>query len=171
MKLSSMIGAVLGGILGAVAWGLVAKFANVEVGYVAVGVGALVGFLSTMLGGRGMTNAVACAVIAIVAIFAGKVCSYMWTATPENMLESMPTDGEFADLTADERTQLAQELADLYTWSDAVEGARGSLGGLDLLFAGLGIAAAFTMGRGSEPAGSDEIVIKPKDDQPAGPAD
>ncbi len=75
MKPLSLIGAIVGGAIGAVAWGLITKYTNYEVGFVAWGIGLLVGFGALLLGGGGKANGIACAIIAAVAIFAGKMLS------------------------------------------------------------------------------------------------
>jgi hypothetical protein len=61
-----------GGALGALVWAAIAYYAQMEIGYVAWGVGALVGFASAF-GGGGTTNGVLCAAIALLSIFAGKM--------------------------------------------------------------------------------------------------
>lgn len=66
-------GAALGaGVLGAAAWAGLSIFANFEVGYLAWGIGALVGIAAVRLGGRGKPMAVAAAVISLCSIFGGK---------------------------------------------------------------------------------------------------
>jgi hypothetical protein len=71
--MKAMIAAVAGGIVGALVWGAISCFTGYEVGYVAWGIGALVGFLSAAVGGEGFTNGLFCAVITILALMGGKV--------------------------------------------------------------------------------------------------
>ncbi len=68
-----LLAAVAGAAGGAIVWALVAGLTGYEVGYVAWGVGALVGFAAAKAGGRGTTTGLACAGLALVAIFAGKL--------------------------------------------------------------------------------------------------
>jgi hypothetical protein len=72
MKPFSLVGAVIGGVLGALVWAAVTYFFKVEVGYIAWGVGGLVGLGALAMGGRGAATGGACALIALLAIFAGK---------------------------------------------------------------------------------------------------
>lgn len=67
-----IIGAVAGGIIGAIIWAAITYFTGYEVGYVAWGIGAMIGFFSAYLGGAGMTNGLICAVMAALSIIAGK---------------------------------------------------------------------------------------------------
>lgn len=72
--LGAMIGGMVGGAIGAAIWAAVAYFANIEIGWIAWGVGGLVG-LGAALGARGETGietGVAAAVIALIAVAAGK---------------------------------------------------------------------------------------------------
>ncbi len=66
------VGAIAGAVLGAIAWAAIVLITNYEVGYVAVGIGALVGVGAVALGGRGTPLAVSAGVLALAAILAGK---------------------------------------------------------------------------------------------------
>lgn len=68
-----IIGAVLGAILGAAIWGAVSYFIGYEVGYIAWGIGGLVGGGSFVMGGGGRSVGVVCALLAVGAIFVGKM--------------------------------------------------------------------------------------------------
>lgn len=72
MPIAAVGAAALGTVLGAAAWAALAYYAHIEVGYLAVGVGALIGFLAVKAGGRGVSLAVVAAVLAFASIFAGK---------------------------------------------------------------------------------------------------
>lgn len=72
MNVKAVVLGVVGGALGALLWAAIAYYAHMEIGYVAWGVGGLVGFASALGGGGGRTNGVLCAVIALLSIFAGK---------------------------------------------------------------------------------------------------
>ncbi len=69
---TGLAGAGAGGVLGALLWGLIGGVLGVEIGWVAIGVGALVGWGAGLLGGRGDAAGWACAVIALFAILTGK---------------------------------------------------------------------------------------------------
>src|SRR4051794_10714990 len=73
MKPAGIIGALVGGVIGAVLWGVIVSVTNFEIGYMATGVGFLVGYGSAKLGGRGKVNGVLCAIIALLSMFGGKV--------------------------------------------------------------------------------------------------
>lgn len=68
-----IIGAVLGAILGAAIWAAISYFIGYEVGYIAWGVGGLVGGGSFVMGGGGRSVGTVCALLAVGAIFAGKM--------------------------------------------------------------------------------------------------
>ena len=72
MAAKGLIGALIGGVIGAVIWAAVAFFAHVEISWVAIGVGALVGFGSLATGGKGHANGLMCGGVAVAAIFGGK---------------------------------------------------------------------------------------------------
>src|SRR5688500_12595792 len=222
MKPGGIVGALAAAAIGAVAWALVAKFAGYEVGYVAWGVGALIGFSSALLGGKGMTNGVVCAFLALVAIASGKVLGSMWTTeediylgymdeflaeeqynvqlqeaaafakltgkeqypqfivdngcTGATTLEEVTEDdlAEFKDH-AESLRKLAAENPTYEAWQDRIrpmaeedsrgyakeEAAQWTIGdhivwskdylvAMDILFAVLGIASAFALGKGKE---------------------
>lgn len=67
-----LLGAIVGGVLGAGLWAALIYFLNLEFGLIAWVVGALVGFVSMAATGKGLQNGIACAVIAALAIFGGK---------------------------------------------------------------------------------------------------
>ncbi len=73
--LLALIGASIGGFIGAVAWAMVAFFFNLEHGYVAVGVGFLCG-LGAVMGAQskaGMVSGLVASGVAILAIIVGKL--------------------------------------------------------------------------------------------------
>ena len=72
MRPLSLVGAVVGGSIGALVWTCVAYWFNLEIGYVAGAIGGRVGFGSYALGGRGVASGVACALVTLIAIFSGK---------------------------------------------------------------------------------------------------
>lgn len=69
----ALLGAVLGGIVGAVIWCLVANFTGYELPYMQWAIGGLVGVGASSLGGRGILMAFCCALICFLSIFVGKM--------------------------------------------------------------------------------------------------
>lgn len=65
--------AIVGAALGAAAWGLLAQQYRVDLGYVAVLIGALAGLGAYAARGRGLAMGVACGLITLVGIFAARV--------------------------------------------------------------------------------------------------
>lgn len=76
LVMKASIGAIFGGLIGALVWGGIAYLTGYEVGYIAAGVGALVGFFSMVFGGSGVTNGMLCAAIALLAIIGGKFLAF-----------------------------------------------------------------------------------------------
>lgn len=68
----AMTFAGIAALVGAAAWGLIAHFANTEFGYLAWGIGALVGFAAVKGGGHGTVTALGAAALAVLAIGTGK---------------------------------------------------------------------------------------------------
>ena len=70
--LRGILGGLLGGILGAVLWAAISYFTNYQIGWVAVGVGFLVGFGINRLGhGVDLKFAIAGAIIAFISVVVG----------------------------------------------------------------------------------------------------
>jgi len=70
--------AVAAGIIGAAIWAATAKFANYEIGYVAWGIGALVGGAAMFMGAAGRFGGMVCAVVALLSIAGGKYLGTAW---------------------------------------------------------------------------------------------
>ncbi len=68
----ALIAALIVGVVGAFLWKLIAVQSGYEFGLIAWVVGGAIGFAATVSGGRGPAIGVACAVITVVSIFAGK---------------------------------------------------------------------------------------------------
>jgi hypothetical protein len=73
MKPIAVMGAAAAALVGALIWTLVCSLTRLEIGWVAWGVGCLVGIGAVALGGRGKQMAVTCALLAAAGIFLGKV--------------------------------------------------------------------------------------------------
>ena len=63
-------------LVGAVGWALLLKEAGYEIGWIAWGIGALVGWVAVKVGGRGRMLAVGAAVLTVLSILAGKLLGY-----------------------------------------------------------------------------------------------
>ena len=83
MKVGVLLGGLIGAILGAIAWAVITAVTGYEVGYVAWGIGLLVGFGAKLAGGYGKTAGVTCAVLALVSIFAGKMLAVQYVFEKE----------------------------------------------------------------------------------------
>ena len=172
MKATSIIGAIIGGIAGALVWGAIAKFLQIEVGYVAWGVGLAVGFLSYAFGGRGMANGILCAIVALASIYAGKVLAVKWTVTPDAVMQFMESDEDPEGPSEAEKKVMAETAAASFTWSDASEAATEELDVLDIIFALLGVATAFKIGaspKEGEVIASGSPVASPPGAAPGAP--
>ena len=73
MNIPAVLGAFIGAAIGATLWAVIALTTGYELGYVAWGIGALVGFGSAYFKGEGTAMGVICAFLALAAIFMGKV--------------------------------------------------------------------------------------------------
>jgi hypothetical protein len=65
----------IGGAIGAAVWAAISYFANAEVGYVAWGIGFIVGFMVRLVAGEkeeGLAPGLTAALIAVVAVLGGK---------------------------------------------------------------------------------------------------
>jgi hypothetical protein len=79
MKFSVLLGAGLGGLIGAAIWAGISAATNYEIGYIAWAVGGLVGFGAIKGGASGKAMGIYAGVIALAAIFAGKVLAISFT--------------------------------------------------------------------------------------------
>lgn len=120
--------------LGALAWGAVAFFAGYEVGYIAWALGGLVGLAMVKFGGRGVTCAVAAAVLAVVGIAGGKLLGTRFavetalregceeTFTPDLHRELMHDAADFARLDEGNDEELLGFIVEHhYTSADSTE--------------------------------------------------
>ena len=87
MQPMALAGAVAGGGIGAVIWAIVACTTGYEIGYLAWGVGGLVGFGAYALGGRGQAAGVTCAAMALGSILAGKMLAVGYVVQNEGLEE------------------------------------------------------------------------------------
>jgi len=109
----ALAGALGGGLLGAFIWAAITALTGFEVGYVAWGVGFLVGGGAAWLGGSGNTSGVICASLAIASIFVGKMMAIQFGAPAEIRRQITPelTQERFAEfkLAAEDFSKLTSE--------------------------------------------------------------
>ena len=75
MQPLALLGAIAGALLGALGWAGLAHGTGYELGFVAWGIGGLVGWATVLFGGRGPVSAVAASLLTLLAIFGGKMLS------------------------------------------------------------------------------------------------
>ena len=87
----AVLAAIVVGVAGAFVWKLIAVQFGYEFGFIAWIVGGTIGFAATVFGARGRTVGVACAVITVLSIFAGKhmAVSHFYT---ENYASAIASD-------------------------------------------------------------------------------
>lgn len=73
MPTTSFAAALVAAAVGAFVWGALGYFTGYEVGYVAWGLGALVGWAMARFGGRGIASAITAAVLSVAGIAGGKL--------------------------------------------------------------------------------------------------
>jgi hypothetical protein len=131
--ISAILSAGIGGSIGAVIWGAIAYFAHAEVGYVAWGVGGLVGFCVRMGAGdmdEGIAGFIA-AGGAVVSILAGKLLA-----------------GYFIVQWLIKEGQIPAAIAAEAQWPLSRIAFMSSFGVVDIVFFVLAIATAFKLGSG-----------------------
>jgi hypothetical protein len=105
-KVKGMIGAVVGGAVGAAAWATIVYVTGYEIRYLAVGIGALVGYCSRKFGGgRDYHLGLFATVCALLAILVGQ-----WFAANAFIKKFA---GEFAEAQYQVRMETAKEAAGL----------------------------------------------------------
>lgn len=103
----------LGAVVGALVWGGIAHATGYEIGYVAWGIGALIGGLGRGVGGGGQMNGIVCALFALASIFVGKMLAVKWAVdaslddfaveflTQERYEEQLKDAEDFAEVQSD----------------------------------------------------------------------
>ncbi|QDU86240.1 hypothetical protein Pla163_33910 [Planctomycetes bacterium Pla163] len=111
-------GALAGGIIGALVWAGIVLATEYEIGYVAWGVGALVGGAAVFMGAAGRSAGIVCGLIALVSIFGGRWLSASWILSDarDEYIES--------ELTPDLHTEYQ---ADAELWRDVDRGDSGAV--------------------------------------------
>ncbi len=123
-----VVGAVIAALVGALVWAAISYYANYEVGWIAWGIGGLVGGAVVLVGGRGIPMAVLAAVLALASIVGGKWLAVEWSL--DSFIEETSTEIHGLRLAA------AQEYVDLDAEDDvAVEGYMNDYGYEDMTIA------------------------------------
>jgi hypothetical protein len=85
LLLQGTLGAVVGAILGAVAWGAITAMTHFQIGYMAIGVGFLAGFGMRVLGGgRDRADGVVAGIVAFLGCALGNVLSAVIEFAPHD---------------------------------------------------------------------------------------
>jgi hypothetical protein len=152
----ALLAGIVAAVVGGVVWGLIVKWTDYEVGFVAWGIGFLVGLaVVTAARTRGLVFQVVAVLCALLGILIGKYLSFVW------VLQNV----------ADERLS---ENVDIPVFSmDTVDLFRNNLdtifGWIDLLWVGLAVVTAW---RALEPEKPEPApaVHEPAPDEPAKPS-
>jgi hypothetical protein len=135
----AVLAGVVAAILGAVVWGLMVKWTDYEVGFVAWGIGFLVGIavLRATRGARGLVFQVVAVLCALLGILLGKYLSFVWVLQE---VAERETQGaiEFPVFSMDTVDLFRDELGTVFDW-------------IDLLWAGLAVYTAWRALRPEEP--------------------
>lgn len=103
MEISAILGAIAGAVIGAMIWAGIAIYTGYEIGWIAWGVGAAVGYGAHALEGRGMTTGIVCALLAALAILGGKVMAINHFVNEEltQIADAGLTEDTYNELNAD----------------------------------------------------------------------
>ena len=156
-----VIGAAIGAIVGAGIWMAVTHFSGWEIGYVAVGVGALAGWGAVTLGrGASLLLGKVAAVAGLAGILLGSYGNFylavhstdLKEAIASDFEESVAQDEEYQKLSPAQRVEAleqayAGEIA-TYSYIDSLKDSPKDLGFL-VLFGGLGLYYGHRMGCGA----------------------
>jgi len=119
----SIVGAIVAGIIGALIWGAISFFTGYEIGYVAWGIGFLVGMGVVVTGGGSPMAGIMSAVVALVAILGGKALAVKFEidksineVATQSFSEYEQSAAKYAAL--EEGASYAQFLVD-EEWTDA----------------------------------------------------
>lgn len=93
MPTIAVVAAAVASLVGALLWALIAWKADLEIGWLAWGIGGAVGFAGARFGGSGVSSGVACGLLALLSIFGGKAIAVTLSLDHEidAMLESALT--------------------------------------------------------------------------------
>ncbi len=124
---SGLIGAVIGGAIGGAIWAAVVKFTGFEIGWLAWGIGALVG-VGFRVGARELANpgtGVLAAAVALLAVLGGKYAvAHLYTQefmADFNLAESLESDEFVISYIADAVVEEWQSSGRPVAWPDGVD--------------------------------------------------
>ena len=113
MNIKGFIGAMVAGVIGALVWGAISYFTGYEIGYVAWGIGLLVGLGAVFVGGTSATNGVLCGVVALLSILGGKYLAVKFVVDKELSKAALSTFEEYhADASDYEEIATDEQLRD-----------------------------------------------------------
>ena len=153
--LTAALAGLVAAIVGAVIWGLIVRWTDYEVGFVAWGIGFIVGTAVVLgaQGARGVPLQVIAVVLAAVGVVLGKYLAFVWIGQDELGkvgLELPVFSKDTVDLFWDAKSDI---------WS-----------GWDLLWAGLAVVTAFRIPQ-LERAEAKEHVERAESEEPEQPAE
>lgn len=114
MSILAVLWAIIGAIVGASLWAGITYLTGYQIGWMAIGVGSMVGMGARVAGGEGKPMALLCAGLALAAMFIGNVMAIQialdkavedWAdefSTPEDYTESFRAADEFVMSTPEE---------------------------------------------------------------------
>lgn len=146
--LAGLVAAVVGGVV----WGLIVKWTDYEVGFVAWGIGFLVGLaVVTAARARGLVFQIVAVLCALLGILIGKYLSFVWA-----LQELAEEDGvELPVLSMDTIDLFRDNLGIVFDW-------------IDLLWVGLAVVTAWRALEPEQPAPA-QPVHEPAPEEPAKP--
>lgn len=99
-----LVAAAVAALVGAAVWAVILMF-GAEIGFVAWGIGGLVGFAAVKADGSGGKLAIACAVLTLLSIFGGKLagCHLQISASIDKKVAEYCTPAVFDELKSDAR--------------------------------------------------------------------
>ncbi len=146
---AGLVAAVVGGVV----WGLIVKWTDYEVGFVAWGIGFLVGLaVVTAARTRGLVLQVVAVLCALLGILIGKYLSFVWTL--QEVVDEGPV--QIPLFSMDTVDFFLENLDVVFGW-------------IDLLWVGLAVLSAW---RALQPEGPEPAkpVPEPVPDEPARPS-
>ena len=141
---AGLVAAIAGGLV----WGLIVKWTDYEVGFVAWGIGFLVGLaiVTATRGARGPVFQVVAVVCALLGVLLGKYLSFAWVLQEVAEAESQGLV-EISVLSRDTFDLFTEELDTVFDW-------------IDILWVGL---AVFTAWRALQPQPEPEPATAPSE--------
>jgi hypothetical protein len=149
LLLPTVLAGLVAAIVGGVVWGLIVKWTDYEVGFVAWGIGFLVGLaiVTATRGARGLVLQVVAVLCALVGIVVGKYLSFAWVLQE---VAERETQGlvEISVLSTDTVDLFLEELGTVFDW-------------IDILWVGLAVYTAWRALQPEEPAPAEAPQPEP----------